>query len=317
MTSLPPLVLGHEVVGRIDEIGEDAASRWGVEKGDRVVVEEAVPCGVCQLCRTGRYHMCDPLHTPNGLRYGLTGVDRAPHIWGGFGEHLFVHPRSVIHRMRGDVPVEQAPLFIPISNGIRWIERDGGMRVGDTVAIFGPGQHGLGCVIGARLAGAGCIIVVGTGKDAKRLEVARALGAHHIVNADDGPTALQISELTQGALADVVVEVTSGAPSVLAEAVNSAAIGATVVVAGSHGMKPAVGFKSDLLFLREITVKGVYGHDFLSVRRAIALIESGGEPLDLLCTHRFGLEEAEEALQTLGGETDADNVIHITVSPDR
>jgi threonine dehydrogenase-like Zn-dependent dehydrogenase len=315
MTSLPPLVLGHEVVGRVTEIGAEAAHRWGVSEGDRVVVEESIPCGTCRLCRTGRYHMCDPLHTPDGLRYGLTPASLGPHIWGGFGEHLYVHPRSIVHRMADAVPIEQAPLFIPLSNGIRWVERDGGARVGDTVVIFGPGQHGLGCVIGARLASAGTIIVVGTGRDKTRLEVARSLGAHHTVNVEDGPAEEQIRELTNGQLADVVIEVTSGSATVLADAVACAAVGATVIVAGSRGMAPASGFSPDILFLKELTLKGVYGHDYLSVRRAIELIESGREPLDKLCTHTFPLHEADEALRTLGGESDTTDAIHITVTP--
>ncbi len=315
MTPLPPLVLGHEVVGRVVDIGAGAAGRWGVTTGDRVVVEESIPCGTCRLCRTGRYHMCDPLHTARGLRYGLTGVDRPPHLCGGFGRHLYVHPRSIVHRMSDAVPVAHAPLFIPLSNGIRWVERDGGVRVGDTVVILGPGQHGLGCVIGARLAGAGTIIVAGTGRDAARFRAARALGAHHTVDVGAGPLAEQVREINGGELADVVLDVTAGSTTALGEAVSCAAVGATVIAAGSCHGAPASGFRPDQLFLNEITVKGVYGHDYLSVRRAIALIESGREPLDLLCTHTFGLEEAEVALQTLGGETDVDDAIHITVLP--
>jgi threonine dehydrogenase-like Zn-dependent dehydrogenase len=181
--------------------------------------------------------------------------------------------------------------------------------------IFGPGQHGLGCVIGARLAGAGTIIVVGTGRDKARLDVARSLGAHHTVNVEDGPVEEQIRELTNGQLADVVIEVTSGSATVLADAVACAGVGATVIVAGSRGMAPASGFSPDVLFLKELTLKGVYGHDYLSVRRAIELIESGREPLDKLCTHTFPLQEADEALRTLGGESDATDAIHITVTP--
>lgn len=314
MTELPALVLGHEVVGELVKVGAEAARRWSVAVGDRVVVEESIPCQHCTLCRTGRSHMCDPLHTPEGLRYGLTPVDRAPHLWGGFAEYLYLHPRSVVHRMAAAVRVEVAALFIPISNGIRWVERDGGCRIGDTVVIFGPGQHGLGCVIGARLAGAGTVIVVGTARDPHRLRVATMLGADHVVRVDDGPVGEQVEALTNGERADVVVEVTSGAPDVLADAVDVARVGGTVVVAGSHGMRRATNFAPDKLFLNEITLRGVYGHDWLSVRRAIELIEAGSHPLDALCTHTFGLSQVENALRTLGGEGEPDS-IHITVVP--
>lgn len=311
---LPPMILGHEVVGEIVEIGPDAGRRWGVGVGDRVVVEESIPCNHCRLCRTGRYHMCDPMHTSEGLRYGLTPVDREPHLWGGFGEYIYLHPRSVVHKMSHEVPVDQAPLFIPISNGIRWVERDGGCRIGDTVVILGPGQHGLGCVIGAKLAGAGTVIVAGTDRDRFRLDVAERLGADHTLDVGDGPLGAQVAELTNGEKAHVVVDVTSAAPGALAEAVDAAAIGGTVIVAGAREFQPATGFQPDKLFFDEITVRGVYGHDWTSVRRAISHIESHTDDLGILCTHTYGLDGVDEALQTLGGEG-APDAIHITVVP--
>ena len=313
-SELPPMILGHEIVGEIVEIGGEASRRWQVSVGDRVVVEESIPCNHCRLCRTGRYHMCDPMHTSQGLRYGLTPVDRAPHLWGGFGEYVYVHPRSVVHRMSPSVPVDQAPLFIPISNGIRWVERDGGCRIGDTVVILGPGQHGLGCVIGARRAGAGTIIVAGTPKDGHRFEVARRLGADHTLDVTAAPLREQVAELTNGEMAHVVLDVTTAAPGALADAVDAAGIGSTVIVAGAREGKPVTDFVADKLLFDEITVKGVYGHDWTSVRRAITYIEANGDELAPLCTHTFRLADVDAALRTLGGEGEP-NAIHITVVP--
>lgn len=315
-TKMPPTILGHEVIGRIVDLGPGTAERWGVSIGDRIVVEESIPCNYCRLCRTGRYHMCDPMHPGEGMRYGMMPVSVAPSIWGGFGQYMYIHPNSAVHKMSTGIPIEHAPLFIPLSNGIRWVERDGGCRVGDTVVIQGPGQHGLGCVIGAKLAGAGTVIVVGTGKDAFRMEVAKKLGADHVINIDDGPPEEQVKEITNGELADVVLDVTTAAPGALAQSVAMAGIGATIVVAGVKEGKPATNFNSDLLLINELTVKGVWGHDWTSVDRALDLIESNTLPLDLLCTHTYPLERADEALRTLGGEGDA-NAIHITIVPER
>lgn len=310
-----PMILGHEVVGEVVEIGPEARRRWSVDVGDRLVIEESIPCGSCPLCRTNRPHMCDPIHTANGMRYGLTPVDVSPHLWGGLSEYMYLHPRAVVHRISPSVPATLAPLFIPLSNGIRWLQDDGNCRIGDTVAIFGPGQHGLGCVLGARLAGAGTIIVVGTNADQNRLKVATTLGADHVIQVEDGSAAEQILNLTNGAGADVVIEVTSGAPGVLAQAVGAARVGATVVVAGLHEMRPATHFLSDELVLKEITVRGVYGHDWLSVSKAIEILESDRYPLAELCTHTFSLGDADQALRTLGGEGDTDP-IHVTVVPE-
>jgi threonine dehydrogenase-like Zn-dependent dehydrogenase len=311
---LPPTILGHEVIGSIVELGSGAGDRWGVAEGDRIVVEESIPCNHCQLCRTGRYHMCDPVHTAEGMRYGLTPVSVEPSIWGGFGRFMYIHPNSVVHKVSAGVPVEQAPLFIPLSNGIRWVERDGGCRIGDTVVIMGPGQHGLGCVIGAGLAGAGEIIVVGTGKDSHRLAVAKQLGADHVVSVDDGPVAEQVREITNGQMGDVVLDVTSAAPGALADATLMARVGATIVLAGAKEGKPVTNLVSDVLLINELTIKGVYGHDWTSVDRALGLIESKSLPLDVMCTHTFPLEQADHALRTLGGEGEPD-AIHITIVP--
>ena len=313
-TDLPPMILGHEVVGSIVELGEGTGDRWGVALGDRITVEESIPCNHCQLCRTGRYHMCDPMHTAEGMRYGLTPISVEPSIWGGFGEYMYVHPNSIVHQLSSSVPVDVAPLFIPISNGIRWVERDGGCRIGDTVVIQGPGQHGLGCVVGAKLAGAGMVVVVGTGKDAHRFDVAKQLGADYVINIEDGPADEQLREITNGDMAEVVLDVTAAAPSAVADSVSMAAIGGTVILAGAKEGKPATGLITDKLLLNEITMKGVYGHDFMSVSRALELIESNTLPLDLMCTHTFSLDRCEEALLTLGGEGEPDS-IHITIVP--
>ncbi len=92
------------MVGRIIDIGSLAAQRWGVSSGDRVVVEECIPCGFCRLCRSGHYAMCDGLHGTGGRRYGLVDVELAPHLWGGFANVMYLHPNSVVHRIGEDIP---------------------------------------------------------------------------------------------------------------------------------------------------------------------------------------------------------------------
>jgi threonine dehydrogenase-like Zn-dependent dehydrogenase len=89
-----------------------------------------------------------------------------------------LHPNSLVYPLAEHVPAEMGPLFLPLSNGLRWVRDVADLPLGGTIVIFGPGQHGLSCVIGAREAGAGLIIVVGLESDRKRLDVARSLGAH-------------------------------------------------------------------------------------------------------------------------------------------
>lgn len=311
---MPPVVLGHEVVGRVEAIGAEAAAVWGVAEGDRIVVEEAIPCGRCRLCRGGLYTMCDGMHGTAGRRYGMIPAAQAPHLWGGYGDLMYIHPNSVVHKIDASLPVELAPLYIPISNGVSWVQGQGA-GIGSTVLIQGPGQHGLGCVVGAREAGVSTIIVAGTSKDRHRLEVARRLGATHTVNVDEGDLVEQVRELTNGQMCDLVIDVTSAAPSAAEVALDLATTAGTVVLAGFKEFQPLTNFMSDKIIMNALTVKGAWGHDELAVKAAVKIIESRRYPLEEMCTHTFSLDEVDVALETLGGERD-DPGIHITIVPD-
>lgn len=312
---MPPVILGHEVVGRVEAIGPDAARDWGVAEGDRVVVEEAIPCGRCRLCRTGLYTMCDGFHATAGRRYGMIPAAEPPHLWGGYGDLMYLHPNSVVHKMDPTLAVELAPLYIPISNGVAWVQGEGA-GIGTTVLIEGPGQHGLGCVVGAKEAGVSNIIVTGTSRDAHRLDVARRLGATHTVNVDDGDLVEQVRELTNGQMCDLVVDVTSAAPVAAEVALDLARPAGTIVLAGFKEFKPLTNFLSDKIIMNALTVKGAWGHDQADVAAAVKIIESRRYPLEDMCTHTFSLDEVDAALETLGGERD-DSGIHITIVPER
>src|SRR5437870_65505 len=118
---LGPLILGHENVGRIEAVGDRATARWGVREGDRVAVEEFIPCGRCRLCLAGHYRLCDATDSRSGkpvLRYGITPVSIPPALWGGFAQYMYLHPNSILHRLDASIPSQLAALFIPFSNGV-------------------------------------------------------------------------------------------------------------------------------------------------------------------------------------------------------
>jgi 2-desacetyl-2-hydroxyethyl bacteriochlorophyllide A dehydrogenase len=301
----PPLILGHEIVGRIEQVGARAAERWGVKPGDRVVVEEALPCDNCDACRSGHYMAC------SSWKYGSRSINVAPSLWGGYSEYLYLHPRSMLHKMADSVPVTIAPLFIPISNGIHWTEEVGGAKAGSTVLVLGPGPQGLGCVVGALEAGAATVIVVGLSKDEQRLQVAKNLGAHHVLRADVDDVAARVQEITNGKGADPLMNVTAGAPQALESALDLVADRGTIVMAGA-ARRPMDRFTSDRIWWKELTIKGVRGRYQSALKRAIAVVESGKYPLEQLCTHHFPIEETERALQTLGGQGEP-NAIHVSV----
>lgn len=291
-----PFVLGHEVAGRIVAIGPKAADRWGVAVGDRVVVEEYLPCGYCRHCLMGDHAMCTE------GRIGGTSIHQPPSLWGGFSEYLYLSPKSLVHRIEGDLDPELAQLFIPISNGIYWAGEVGSTRVGSTVLVLGPGPHGLGAVIGAREAGAGRVIVVGRETDGYRLQTALDLGADHALRLEEGDVVQRVRELTRGAMADVVIN-TANSPAALGLALTLAGERATVVQAGIAGQN-AHDVPVDQIFQKKLTIKGVRGRPTRIVPAALRVMASGRYPLARMCTHRFPLAQTEEALRLLGGGGD-------------
>ncbi len=314
---LGPLILGHENVGRVAAVGERAASKWGVQAGDRVVVEEFIPCGHCIHCLAGRHWLCDATDSRGDkpfLRYGSTPTSIAPALWGGFSQYQYLHPNSLVHRIDHALPGELAALFVPISNGIRWVTDVAGAPLAGSILIQGPGQHGLGCVVAAREAGMGTVIVSGMSQSSRRLELARELGAGITIEADTEDVVGRVMEATEGRGVDVVVDLSPGASEPVEIGIDAAAKRGILILAGSKHGKPLRGFMNDTVVRKELTVRGVRGRDYKSVELALKVIESGRYPLESLCTHSFGLNEVDRALRLVGERWDP-SAVHVNVVP--
>ena len=305
-----PMVPGHEPLGIIEEVGERAAARWNVTPGDRVALEILVPCRTCDHCLTGGYMAC-----PNKRgSYGNTTVGVEPGLWGGYAEHVYLHPNAILHPVRRDIPAEVAVMFNPLGAGVRWACDLGGTRLGDTVLILGPGQRGIASVIAARAAGAGTIIVTGLGKDLPKLELAREFGADHTINVDEEDTVERVREITGGRLADVVLELTPMATGPIRDAVETVRHGGRVVLAGLKGGRPTE-LRTDRLIHKAVTVVGAYGVNAQAYIEAIRIIESGRYPLEKLHTHTFELADVAHAIETLAGEVPGEEAVHVAIRP--
>jgi threonine dehydrogenase-like Zn-dependent dehydrogenase len=308
---MSPTVLGHETVGRIERLGDVARRRWGVSEGDRVLLEEYLPCGHCAYCRSGEFRSCRVTDNAQqgALRYGSTPIDVAPGLWGGNSSFQFLHPNSVLHRVPEHVAAEHATFAIPLSNGIQWAKRDGGVEVGDTVLVQGPGQQGASCVIGSTLAGAAQVIVSGRGGDRRRLEVARELGASRTVDVDDEDLVGAVRSATDGAGADVVSDASGGGAATAAVAFGAVRRGGTVVLAsgGPPGELPL-----DLVRKKQITIRGVRGHSFWSVETALAQIAAGRVDVDLLCSAPYALADIDAAFAT-ATDGSGDHKLHVSI----
>jgi threonine dehydrogenase-like Zn-dependent dehydrogenase len=308
-----PLIPGHEPLGIIEEIGERAAKRWGVQAGDRVAVETLIPCGHCRACIDGQYQRCRGRGTMFG--YAYVPLSRSPGLWGAYADYMYLDPNSIVHRVRKDIPANIAVMFNPLGAGFRWAVEMPRTGPGDTVLILGPGQRGLASVVAARAAGADRIIVTGLTRDAPKLQLARDFGADDIVDVEREDVHARVQELTDGRGADVVVEVTSYATEPVAEALHYVAPGGRIVLAGVKGFKAVPNFVSDMIVVKEAQLFGAFGVTRRAYQSAISLIESGRVPLEKMHTHDFPLERAEEAILTLAGEAAGDASIHSCLLP--
>ncbi|MFD1717310.1 zinc-dependent alcohol dehydrogenase [Georgenia deserti] len=311
--SRDPFIPGHEPMGIIERVGERAAERWGVQEGDRVALEVIVPCRACEDCLTGRYQAC----RQRKYGHGVTGVDVAPSLWGGFAEYLYLSPGAVMHRIDRSLPVEVAAMYNPLGAGVRWAVELGEVGLGSTLLVLGAGQRGLAAVIAAKAAGASTVIVTGLQTDAHKLRLARELGADHtlVVDGEDAQDTVEtVMDLTAGRGVDVAVELTPMAAAPVTDALKSVRHGGRVVLAGLKGHRE-IPLVTDLLINRGLTVKGAFGVDAAANKKAIELLESGRFPLEKLHTHTFGLDEVGLAIDTLAGDAGEGNAIHVSVHP--
>lgn len=309
-----PIILGHHVVGYIEKIGDVAAKRWGLQVGDRVAMEEYIPCGQCSQCRTGSYRYCETTDPRvGGIRYGATPITVAPSLYGGFSQYMYLHPNAVLHKMPKHVLDIEAALTLPLANGFEWMCIQGGVGPGKNVVIQGPGQQGLACALAAKAAGAECVIVTGRSTSMKRLELARQLGADYTVNIQTENLVARVDEITGGKMADVVIDVTSGGSEPVLSSMAVANKGANVIF-GAYKYQKIADFDIDMVVQKTLNLKGVRGHSYESVKMAVEFIASGKFPLRTMNSHNYKLADTDMALKTAGGEGEPMPLL-VTVSP--
>jgi threonine dehydrogenase-like Zn-dependent dehydrogenase len=293
-----PVIMGHENIGVIAKAGREFTRRKGFKEGDLVFVEHYVMCGKCEWCHSGQYRHCentDWRSNPEGIRYGYTSAERAPHLWGGFAQYVYLPWNAVIHQVPKGVSAELAGLVTPMANGVEWSLFDGGVGYNSTVLIQGPGQQGLSQTVICKQAGASLIIVTGTAKDSARLAVAKELGADHTIDVNKEDPLARIKAITGG----------KGVEALKRKA-------GTIVVQGE--LKEFPNFPLERVTTKAITIKSARGHSYKACELALAQLASKRFPLEKVTTHRFGLKDVDLAIKSVGGQGVPD-VIHASLMP--
>jgi S-(hydroxymethyl)glutathione dehydrogenase/alcohol dehydrogenase len=300
-----PLVPGHEGAGVVRGVG---AGVTRVAVGDHVVLCWAPACGVCAPCKEGTPLLCDRLEKTTyrnklpwgGTRLTLRGVEVAPFLGTAcFATHTVV-PQEALVTVPREVPFAAlAAVGCAVVTGVGAVSNAAQLPKGATVAVIGAGGVGVNVVQGAVLAEASTVIAVD--REAGPLEVARRLGATHVVQPT-GRTADAVRQLTDGRGAEYVFD-TVGSPATLTDAVLSARKGGTVVITGLSRLDAQGTIRLYPFVMQEKRVIGsVYGsgdplHD---IDRLVQLYRDGRLKLEELATRTYRLDQVNEALAALG-----------------
>jgi threonine dehydrogenase-like Zn-dependent dehydrogenase len=302
-----PMILGHEMVGTIEKIGDAAAQHYGVDVGDRVSVEPYILCGQCQYCLSGYYQFCT-----NSKIYGVNmSCERPPHLWGAYGQYLYGAPGSKVHKIDPEVSDEAAALSSVLGNGVRWIRTKAQVKFGESVVVLGAGAQGLATVIAAHEAGVDPIIVVGREANKLKWSLAQEFGAHQLVDLDEVSDPLaRVRELTAGRLADVVVECT-GAERIMQLGLELVRPMGRYVMIGTCGFDRR-SLVTDLVVLKEIQIFGGLGQSW-DTEAAVKIINSRKYPIEKMVTHVFPLTQADEAIHYF--MTQPDKALRVAIKP--
>lgn len=312
------VIMGHENVGRIWKAGKKFLDRKGVKEGDLVFLEHYLPCLKCEWCHIGEYRHCNATdwhHNPDAIRYGYTSADVAPHLWGGFAQYLYLPWNAILHKVPDNVTPELAGIGTPMANGVQWTLFEAQIGPGKSVLVQGPGQQGLCQVVTAKNAGADLIIISGTSRDAKRLEVAKLLGADYTIVVDQEDVVERVMQITHGKGVDVSVDCTAGAgQKALHVGLDALKPKAGILVVQGNENPTFPDFPLEKLTLKYVTVKSARGHSWKAIELALEQLASHRFPIEKALTHAFGLKDVDLAIRSVGGTGEKD-VIHVNVQP--
>ena len=296
----PGLIIGHEPVGVIHELG---VGLTGYSVGDRVLVGAITPCGQCNYCLSGDWSQCGG--AIGGWKFGNT-------INGAQAEYLLVpHAQANLAKIPDDLRDEQVVLLADIaSTGISAAE-SADLQIGDTVAVFAQGPIGLCATAGAKLKGASLIIAVES--DPVRSQMAKRMGADVVVNFHETDVVAEIKRLTGGKGVDVAIEAL-GTQATFENALRVLRAGGTLSSLGVYSGKlsvPLEPFAAGLGDHKIVTTLCPGGKE--RMRRLMELVRHGRLDLVPLLTHTFSLDKIVDAYALFGDR--GDGVIKVAIKP--
>jgi len=290
------VVPGHEFVGEVVQLDDQARGRWQIEVGDRVVSEQIVPCWECRYCKRGQYWMCAP-HDIYGFKR------RTP---GAMASYMIFPAEALVHKISKKLPAAHAAFAEPLSCALHAVER-AGITFDDVVVVAGCGPIGLGMIAGARAKSPAHVVALDMSDS--RLELATLCGADITVNIAQADPLPVIRGLTGGYGADVYLEA-SGHPAAVTQGLNLLRKLGTYVEYGVFGSDATVDW-SIISDDKELDVRGAHlgPHCWPA---AIRMLEAMTLPMDRICTHQLPLADFQEGLDLV---SDGKQSIKVSLIP--
>jgi L-iditol 2-dehydrogenase len=276
-----PVVLGHEFAGSVAKLGNRVK---GFKEGDRVVSETAALLPPdSAFIRQGLYNL-EPKRL--GFGYGVNGA-MAPFV---------KVPARCLHHVPTELTLDKAALTEPCSVAYNAVCVNSRIRPGDTVAVIGPGPIGLLCAAMAKLSGAGHLIVIGIPADAKRLEIAKRIGADTILGAQGENVTEWVKNFGDGYGVDLVIDA-AGVSQSLKLGLDIVRPAGQITKVG-WGPQP-LNFSLDQLVQKAVTLQGSYSHNWLIWEKVLFLLASGKIDLNPLLNRISPLSEWRDAFEEM------------------
>jgi threonine dehydrogenase-like Zn-dependent dehydrogenase len=300
----PGLIIGHEPVGVIEELGPGVS---GYKTGDRVLVGAITPCGQCRACLSGQLSQCGKdagYEALGGWRFGNT-------IHGAQAEYLLVpNAQANLAKIPDNVTDEQAVLLADIaSTGFSGAE-SGRVKIGDSVVVFAQGPIGLCATAGAKLMGAS--LIIGVDGDDHRLAMSKRMGADVTMDYRKVDVVAEIKKMTQGGV-DVAIEAL-GSQNTFESALRSLRPGGLLSSLGVYSGKlqvPYDAFAAGIGDYKIVTTLCPGGKE--RMRRLLNIVQSGRFDPSPLLTHTFSLNRITEGYKIFGERLDG--VLKVAIRP--
>ena len=311
------MILGHELAGRVDTLGEgvstDSMGRQ-LQEGDRVVFAYFYPCHRCYNCLRGELNHC-----PNRFRFRAT-IEEYPYCTGGFSDYYYLRPGHYVFKVPDELPDEAVTAVNCAVSQVIFGLRQADVRMGDRVVIQGAGGLGINASAAAKEMGAGPVIAIDG--QAGRLDLATQCGADYTIDINEYDTpesrVERVNELTDGIGADVVVEVV-GYPQVVPEGIEMLRNGGTYVEIGNIWPDSNVEIDMSKLLWKAAKVVATAHYDpyILAVALDFLVKTMDKYPLTSVMSHRFPLDQIEDAFKQAewSGKSGGTEVMRAFVTP--